>query len=415
MKGIMNSFFVMMLLCALLLNGCSGLVSNVEKENKAHKKSSILSSEVMKNDNGQDLNFSGLNDPALLEFTEEQIYQSVLENIDNEKYLVENIDVAYVSKEYLGELEFNSKENIFFGYTLSELNAQFEGTRYVFSVDDNGKTIVKEFEEYDDTYDQIIKNIAIGTGVVLVCVTVSAVTGGAGAPAVSMIFAASAKDAAIFAASSAAIGGTISGAVTYVQTGDKDEALKAAALEGSKEFKWGAITGAVTGGVGEAVKLKGATLSGLTMNEAATIQRKSKYPLEVIKSIKTMEEAEVYMNAGLKAEMINGRYALVRNDIDLAYKSELAGKMVTNIERMKEGYAAIDPVTGEAYQLHHIGQRTDSPLAMLTKAEHTGIENNAILHDTSIQNGQGVHSKLSDAEWSKQRKDFWKAIAEGLE
>ena len=38
-----------------------------------------------------------------------------------------------------------------------------------------------------------------GSGVILVCVTVSVVTGGAGAPAVSMIFAASAKSGAIFA------------------------------------------------------------------------------------------------------------------------------------------------------------------------------------------------------------------------
>lgn len=70
--------------------------------------------------------------------------------------------------------QYNSQENIYFGYTLSELANQFQGKKFVFSVDD-GKTVVNEFQEYDDTYDQIIKNVAVGTGVILICVTVSAV------------------------------------------------------------------------------------------------------------------------------------------------------------------------------------------------------------------------------------------------
>ena len=100
--------------------------------------------------------------------------------------------------------------------------------------------------------------------------------------------------------------------------------------------------------------------------------------------------------------------ALIRS-IDWNYESTLAGKTVTNLERMKQGYAAIDPVTGKAFQLHHIGQSIDSPLAILTQFEHTGGGNDALLHDPKI--AEGVHKILSDAEWAAQKREFWKALA----
>ena len=78
---------------------------------------------------------------------------------------------------------------------------------------------------------------------------------------------------------------------------------------------------------------------------------------------------------------------------------------------MRQGYAAIDSLTGEAYQLHHIGQAVDSPLAILTRLEHTGGGNNAILHDVNIADGAGVHSLLSGSEWAAQRQEFWEALA----
>ena len=84
---------------------------------------------------------------------------------------------------------------------------------------------------------------------------------------------------------------------------------------------------------------------------------------------------------------------------------------MTNLEAMKRGYAAIDPVTNEAFELHHIGQSVDSPLAILTKLEHRGKESNSILHDTSIANGKGVHNLIKNSEWIKQKSDFWKALA----
>ena len=244
--------------------------------------------------------FSGMNDPNLLRYTEDTIYESLVTALDSEEYFVENVSAIYISQEYIDELAYNSQANIYFGYTLQDLAEQFQGKKYVFTLGDDGTTIVTEFEDYDDTYDRALKNVAIGTGVILVCVTVSVVTGGLGAPAVSMIFAASAKTGTIMALSGGAMGGISAGIVTGMQTGNMDEALKAAALAGSEGYKWGAISGAVSGGIGQTIALKGATMNGLTMNEAAAIQRESKYPLDVIKQFKSMEQYEICRDAGLR-------------------------------------------------------------------------------------------------------------------
>lgn len=192
--------------------------------------------------------FYGLNDPKLLQYVEDSVYSELEADFASEDYIIETVQAAYVSKEYLEELAYNSQANIFFGYTLAELDAQFQGTRYVFTLGDNGETVVKPFEGYDTTFETALKNIAIGTGVILICVTVSVVAGAAGFVPVSLVFAASAKTATTFALSSAMIGGVSAGVVEGFQTKDFDNAVKAAALGGSEGFKWGAISGAVIGG-----------------------------------------------------------------------------------------------------------------------------------------------------------------------
>lgn len=255
--------------------------------------------------------FTGLDDPDLLRYVEDSVYADLIAQLNSDDYFVENVSAIYYSKEYLEELSYNSQENIYFGYTLSELDGQFQGTKFVFDLGENGQTVVHEFEEYDDTYDKVIKNVAVGTGVILICVTVSAVSAGVGAPAVSAIFAASAKTGTMFALSSGTISGVSAGIVKGIETKNFDQAIKAAALEGSEGFKWGAISGSIAGGAGEAIALHGATMNGLTMNEAAVLQKESGYPLDVIKQFKSMDEYNVYKNAGLKAQMVNGKLALV--------------------------------------------------------------------------------------------------------
>lgn len=352
----------------------------------------------------QNLNYTSLNDPELLQYVKDTVYTDVVEGLNSEKYFVENVDTVYVSKEYLDELAYNSQENVYFGYTLSDITSEWDDTKYIFTVDDNGQTTVQAFEEYDDTYDKAIRNVAIGTGVILVCVTVSVVTGGVGtAPAISVIFAASAKTGAKMALSSGVIGGAATAITCGIEGKSLDDTLKETTLSASEGFMWGAIGGAVTGGAGKAIALKGATLNGLTMNEVAQIQKESKYPLDLIKSMHSMEEYEVYKNAGVKSITVNGESMLIRKDLDITSVVDDMGR--TNLERMQEGLAALDK-DGHAYELHHIGQRNDSPLAILTRKEH---DNTALHWNTNTDNPS------SQSGWSSQKRKFWEAIAKMIE
>lgn len=344
--------------------------------------------------------FRGLNDPALLPYIEDTLYAQLVGTLNSEDYFVENVSAVYISQEYLEELAYNSQANVFFGFTLAELEAQFQGEKYIFTLGDDGKTAVEPWTDYVDPYEQVIENVAVGTGVILVCVTVSAVTGGA--PACSMIFAVAAKTGALGAVSGGVLGGVSAGIVTGIQTGDMDAALQAAVVAGSEGFKWGAITGAISGGAGEAVALKGATINGLTMNRAAMIQKQSGYPLDVIKGFASMEQYDICRNAGLSPQMVNGKTALVRS-VDPDFVDELGR---TNLQRMQQGLAALDPATGQAYQLHHIGQNPNSTLAILTEAEHMQGGNNLIWHEL-----EGA-SRIDRVAFKTQRESFWKSFAE---
>lgn len=352
--------------------------------------------------------FNSLNDEELMTYVEDAIYSELVSTLNSDEYYIENVSAVYISQEYIDELTYNSKSNVYFGYTLEEIDAQFQGTRYVFTLGEDGDTVVQPFEAYDDTYEQIIKNVAIGTGVILVCVTVSVVTAGAGAPAVSLIFATAAKTGTIMALSSGAIGGVSAGVVTGIQTGDMSEALKAAELSASEGYKWGAITGVITGGVGEGINyanamrsLRGVPLN-LTTQEAAAIQMQTRYPAEVISQFHTMEEFKVFQEAGLQAQMINGEMALVRSDIDLYNIVDEMGR--NNLMRMQKGLTPIgidDAGNIFKYELHHVGQEADGVLAILTTAEH----DNAALH------GFKAISEINRPEFDVVRKHFWKTMA----
>jgi DNA-binding XRE family transcriptional regulator len=164
--------------------------------------------------------------------------------------------------------------------------------------------------------------------------------------------------------------------ITGIETEDFDESMKAAALAGSDGYKWGAITGALTGGASELIALNGATSGGLTMNQVAQIQKESKYPLDLIKQFKSMEEFNVFFNeAKLSTGMINGRTAFLPKDTlnsksFLNFKSKQPdGTEITNLQRMLNGNAPIDPATNKVLQLHHIGQKASSQAVLSARAK----------------------------------------------
>lgn len=359
----MKRVLALLLSLVMLLSGCaqSKPVSKASSDSSGSPAASVTDSvsesytprmTVWKDDVPQ---YTSLNDTDLLAHVEDLVYRDTVAALNSADYLVSDVSAVYVSKEYLEELDYNSQSNIYFGYTLDELDAQFQGKRYVFTLGDNGKTIVQPLETIDDnSTETMLKNVVIGTGVILVCVTVSSVTV-TSAPAVSVILAVSAKTSAIGALSGGAMSGIPAGIIRGIETGNVEEALKTAALKGSEGFKWGAISGALVGGAKEVQALKSLTKSGLTMNQAAAIQQQSHWPADTIAELHSSDEYNVYEKAGLKPAMVNGKTALVQ-DIDLNFVSELPdGTVVTNLQRMQKGYAPLDPATGKYYQLHHIG------------------------------------------------------------
>ena len=458
---IVKKILPILLIALLVLGGCTKTENN---ETAVESDVTAITSETTQDDSAQEIiNEFHLDDPEELEAYQELLYQNIVEALNSDQYFVEEVQVEYYSQEYLEDVIYNSKESVYFGHTLSELENQFKGTKYAFTLGDNGETVVHEFKNYDFTTETLIKNVAIGTGVIVVCVIISIATDGASVPGavvvIHQVVSGMAKGAISLAVSGAVFGGVTAGLMTGFETGDFDKAVKAAALEASESYKWGAIIGAASGGVAETITLAYASSGALSISEAAFIQYKNpklpvsfiknlssieqyyeletlaangglslnamasiyketNYPIDLIKTFKTTKEGYIYSEqAGLFAQEVNGRLALIR-DIDLNYVTDMmddTGHYLTNLERMKLGYAAIDPATGEAYQLHHIGQTVDSPLAILTPKEHTGGGNNSILHDPNIGSGNGVHSIMPDAEWARQKQEFWKALAKLLE
>ncbi len=396
----MKKLMAIFLSCIMILTGCNGFSTSGNTSESSEVKSPMeqKDSEAI-GLKEQEMEFSDLSDSDLLEYVEENVYFELVETLNSEEYFVDNVSAIYVSKEYLEEREYNSQMNIYFGYTLEELDEFFQGERYIFTRGNDGQTTVCAFEKYDDTYEQVIKNVATGAGVILLCVTVSLVSGAVEAPAISMIFAASAKSGTVMALSTGIFSAFTEGVVTGYQTGDFDKAIREAALAGSESFKWGAIMGAFKGGVSQTMALRGATLNGLTMNEAAQIQKEAGLPLEFIKSFHSMEEYGVYKNAGLECIKVNGQWAYTQT-IDWDFVDDKQGR--TNAERVAVGLAPLDS-TGKPYELHHVGQKSDSPLAILTNEQHH--KNHSVLHT----NTGSEASKINRSAFNKQKKEFWKS------
>ena len=142
--------------------------------------------------------------------------------------------------------------------------------------------------------------------------------------------------------------------------------------------------------------------NGLTEAEKEKLKEETGWSDEIVDSTRSVEEAEIYKNADLKEEDINGKKCLIRSDIDMEQKDEFGR---TNKERMENGNAPLTE-SGETVELHHIGQKQDSPLAELTTQEHRGKGNDTILHDKQKE------TEIDRGEFAKERKQHWESRAE---
>ena len=142
------------------------------------------------------------------------------------------------------------------------------------------------------------------------------------------------------------------------------------------------------------------TKTELTDNERLKIFEESGWSKELISSFRWKEEVEVYKDQKLKEKQVDGRQVLQRGDIDPNFKDEQG---ITNKERMENGKAPI--VDGKPVELHHIGQKQDSPFAELTSSVHK--ENYRNLHDVPPQSSQ-----IDRKSFAKEKADYWKKRAE---
>ena len=141
---------------------------------------------------------------------------------------------------------------------------------------------------------------------------------------------------------------------------------------------------------------------GLNDDEKKQIKDETGWSDEVIDHIASMNEYNIYKLAGLQEAEIGGKKCLIRTDIDMDQKDEFGR---TNKERMENGQP---PITrdGETIELHHIGQRADSPLAELTTQEHRGAGNDTVLHDKQKE------SEIDRGEFKKEREAHWESRVE---
>jgi len=140
------------------------------------------------------------------------------------------------------------------------------------------------------------------------------------------------------------------------------------------------------------------------INEKNRIGKQSKYSADVNKYMSTTKELKVYQNENLEEDDINGRIVLKDNHINLSAK-DVKGR--TNIERMEKGLAPLDE-DGRPYNLHHVGQKADSPLAELKDNIHK--QNDSILHDKSVPTE--VHG--GNINWDGERASHWKKKAKKI-
>lgn len=144
---------------------------------------------------------------------------------------------------------------------------------------------------------------------------------------------------------------------------------------------------------------------GLTDEQKERLREITGWSDEILNSIGSWDEAEIYMKAGLKEVEINGKKCLIREDIDLDQEDDDG---ITNREKMERGRP---PITkdGEEVELHHIGQKQDSPLAELTMEQHRGVGNDTILHDKTKE------TEIDRNEFGKERREHWKNRVDTME
>lgn len=186
-----------------------------------------------------------MSDADFVKKLEDSVYQLIVKDLDengNRKDLqVQDVKAVYLSKEYLEQYTYNTKETKFFGTTLGELEKKFDKQKYVFDIDENGKTTCHAVGDFDNTFDEVTQAALLGSGVILISVTIVCVTGGA---PVTALVACTANSAPAITANQAHLALlAASSAVAIFDGGDVGDAAKDIAFDTGSDFVMQAIGG----------------------------------------------------------------------------------------------------------------------------------------------------------------------------
>ncbi|SKA67939.1 HNH/ENDO VII family nuclease [Desulfobaculum bizertense] len=148
----------------------------------------------------------------------------------------------------------------------------------------------------------------------------------------------------------------------------------------------------------------------LNDEEKTKIQEETGWSLDIVENINNMAQYEILKNANLKEANIDGRNCLIKEDIDLDYTDDDG---ISNKDRIARGQAPLDNKTGKPIELHHLGQKADSPLVELTVEEHrtgeyeSGKKNQSLWHDNTC--ATEVHGEGNT--WAIERRTHWEMRA----
>lgn len=186
-----------------------------------------------------------MSDADFVKKLEDAIYQLIVKDLDengNRKDLqVQDVKAVYLSKEYLEQYAYNTKETKFFGTTLGELEKKFDKQKYVFDIDENGKTVSHAVDDFDNTFDEVTQAALLGTGAILISVTIICATGGA---PVTALVACTANSAPAITANQAHLALlAASSAIAIFDDGDVGNAAKDIAFDTGSDFVMQAIGG----------------------------------------------------------------------------------------------------------------------------------------------------------------------------
>lgn len=221
---------------ALALQGCG---APAQTGNVANSATSQESAQPVASNNQK------MSDADFVKKLEDSVYQLIVKDLDengNRKDLqVQDVKAVYLSKEYLEQYTYNTKETNFFGTTLGELEKKFDKQKYVFDIDENGKTTCHAVGDFDNTFDEVTQAALLGSGVILISVTIVCVTGGA---PVTALVACTANSAPAITANQAHLALlAASSAVAIFDDGDVGDAAKDIAFDTGSDFVMQAIGG----------------------------------------------------------------------------------------------------------------------------------------------------------------------------